>query len=94
MPRIREEVEEEVEQEEKEEDLYTPEGREAAEEDDEITNVEEGFMEGYDEDESAAKCANCKKILEEDFLEEEFHGELLRFCSDNCAREYEKEHKA
>ena len=40
------------------------------------------------------KCSNCKKILEEDFTEEEFHGELLKFCSDKCASEYEKQHKA
>ena len=92
MPRIREELEEDMEQGELEEDLYTPEGRETAEEEDEITDVEEGFMEGYDEDEKAAKCANCKKILEEDFIEEEFHGELLKFCSDYCARQYEKKH--
>lgn len=80
--------------EEETEDIYTDEGREKAEESDEITDVEEGFMEGYEEDEDAAKCSNCKKILEEDFLEEEFHGELLKFCSDKCAREYEKQHKA
>ena len=85
---------EETELEEKGEDLYTPEGRESAEEADEITNVEEGFMQGYEADESAAKCANCKKILQEDFIEEDFAGELLKFCSEKCATEYEKQHKA
>ena len=78
---------------ENEEDVYTPEGREAAMEDGSLTGEDEGFMQGYEQDENAVKCANCKKILEDDFIEEEVNEEQLRFCSDECAREYEKKQK-
>lgn len=94
MPKkSKERIEQEIEEGELEEDLYTEEGRGVAEDEDEITNVEEGFMEGYDEDELAAKCANCKKILADEYFEEEFSEGLLKFCSDICVRKYEKKHK-
>jgi hypothetical protein len=93
MSKTKEQAEEEIESGDMEEDIYTCAGREVAEENDEITELEEGFMEGYEDDEDAAKCSNCKKILEEDFSEGEFHGELLKFCSDKCVMEYEKQHK-
>jgi flagellar biosynthesis/type III secretory pathway protein FliH len=79
--------------EENKKDIYTEEGREIAEEEDEITNVEEGFMEGYEEGESAAKCSTCKKILEDDFIEEDFKEGSLKFCSEECATKYEKYNK-
>jgi len=87
--KTKEELERDIETGDADEDIYTDAGREIAEEDDAITDVEAGVMEGFEEDEAAVKCANCKKILEEDFIEEELGGELLRFCSEQCARDYE-----
>ncbi|MAF50829.1 MAG: hypothetical protein CMH64_01935 [Nanoarchaeota archaeon] len=81
MP-TKEQIEEEMESGDREEDIYTEEGRELAEEGDEITNVEEGFMEGYEGGEASAKCKNCKKVLKEDFIESEVNGEVIKFCSE------------
>ncbi|MBS3157515.1 hypothetical protein J4442_05090 [Candidatus Woesearchaeota archaeon] len=88
MRKTKEQLERDIELGEKDEDIYTGEGREVAEDEDEISDVEEGFMEGYEEDENAAKCAKCRKILGEDFIEEEIDGEMLRFCSEKCALKY------
>ena len=93
MPKTKEQIEKEMETGDLEEDIYTEEGREVAEESDEITNVEEGFMEGYEAGERAAKCSNCKKVLEEDFIEGEIYGKVLKFCSEQCSTEYEKSKK-
>lgn len=89
MAKTKEQIEEDMELGKKEGDVYTEAGREVAEDSDEITDVEEGFMEGYEEGEDAALCANCQKVLEEDFLEEERDGETLKFCSEKCVSEYE-----
>lgn len=51
----RERIEEEMELGDKEEDIYTEEGAEVAEDDDSITNDEEGFMKGYNESETMSK---------------------------------------
>ena len=93
MPKTKEELEEEVESGDREEDIYTEEGRETAEEDDTITDSEEGFMEGYEEGDSAVKCANCGTILEDDFIEREINGEEFRFCSEECAETFKKRNK-
>jgi hypothetical protein len=45
-------------------------------------------MKGYGEGDKAAVCANCGRVLDDDFVEQEFHGELHRFCSSDCATEY------
>ncbi|MBI2507862.1 hypothetical protein HYV89_02810 [Candidatus Woesearchaeota archaeon] len=91
MPRKpKDQVEKEIEAGDRDEDIYTEEGREVAEDEDVITDAEEGFMEGYEEDERAAKCAKCKKILEEDFIEEEIDDEEYRFCSRRCAETFKK----
>lgn len=89
----KDQVEKEIETGDKEEDIYTDEGREVAEEDDMITNEEEGFMEGYEEQSRATKCAKCKVILEDDFIEEEINGEEYRFCSEKCAETFKKPKK-
>ena len=71
-------------------DIYDEEGAEELKEDDEITDVEEGFMEGYEEGEHQVKCAYCGKILvNEEFLEEEIEGHHYRFCSEECAAAFE-----
>ncbi len=75
-------------------DIYDEEGREELEESDEITEVEEGFVEGYEEGEHEAKCAECKKVLvDEDFIEEELDGKNYRFCSEECAIAFETNKK-
>ena len=76
-----------------EEDVYTEEGRSNQLDSDEIDDWEAGFMEGYEEDDRAAKCAKCRKILEEDFIEEEIDGDEYRFCSRRCAETFKKPKK-
>lgn len=72
------------------EDIYEEEGREKEEENDEISPTEEAFMEGYEEEEKVAECANCKKSLLEmkSAVEREFNGAYYRFCSEKCAKAY------
>ena len=74
-----------------EEDIYSEAGREELmEKEDEITDVDEGFMQGYDEGEKIAECPGCGKVLMEKVVEREIDGEVYRFCSDECASEYKK----
>ncbi len=89
----KEEEIEEIELGEREEDPYTEEGREVALDDDSLTDVDEAFMKGYDGDNFMAKCATCGKILEEDFIEEEFDDTTYCFCSEECANKFEKKRK-
>ncbi len=71
-------------------DVYDKEGLEKLEEADEITEVEEGFMEGYEHGEHQAKCAECKVVLvDDDIIEEELDGKVYRFCSSECALAFE-----
>ena len=76
--------------EEGEQNIYHEESREALTESDEIDEVEEGFMKGYDEDKNPAECATCKTILEDVFVEEEINGETYRFCSEECAKKFKE----
>ena len=70
--------------------VYEEEARDELEEDDEISPTEEAFMEGYEEEEKVAKCANCGKALLEikSAVEREFKGQHYRFCSERCAKGY------
>jgi hypothetical protein len=81
----------EMEMGDKEEDIYSDEGREELiDEEDEITDVDEGFMKGYDEEEKTAECTNCGALLiNENIVEEEIDDRMYRFCSSECATEYE-----
>lgn len=75
---------------EHEPDIYDAEGREELEENDEITEREEGFVEGFEEGEHEAKCAECGYVLtDENFVEEELDGKHYRFCCDECASAFE-----
>ncbi len=70
-------------------DVYSEEGREELiDEEDEITDIDEGFMKGYEEGERVAECSNCKKALGKEIVVEEFDDETFRFCSDDCAMEF------
>tara|TARA_Y100000310_G_scaffold335294_1_gene416927 strand:+ start:916 stop:1158 length:243 start_codon:yes stop_codon:yes gene_type:complete len=71
-------------------DVYGKGEAEAMEENDEITELEEGFIKGYNEGESMAKCAKCKKVLGEEIVEEEIDGNSYRFCSSDCATAFEE----
>lgn len=70
------------------EDIYSKEGRKNLVEDDEITPIEEGFMEGARDDGQGAKCRKCGKPLLDNFIEKEINGEIYRFCSNRCADKF------
>lgn len=75
---------------EKDADVYTEEGREELEEDEEgISPWEEAFMKGAAGKGNQGTCANCEKILpqdEDEIIEREYRGETYFFCSDKCAK--------
>ena len=75
---------------EKEIDIYTEEGRDELEEDEEaIAPWEEAFAEGAVGRGQKAVCANCEKPLSQDedkVIEREYRGETYWFCSDKCAK--------
>lgn len=70
--------------------IYDDNQAESMEEQDEIDEVEEGFMKGYEEGEKIAKCAQCKKVLEDNIVESEINGDTFRFCSEECAEKFRK----
>ena len=77
------------------EDIYTEEGREAAEDDDEISAEEAGFMEGYEKGEKLAKCKTCRKVISDDpdeVIEEEYNNQIYRFCSQKCVDAFNRKH--
>ena len=76
---------------EAEENVYSEAGREELlETEDEITDVDEGVMKGYDEGAKAAKCVACGTVLEDtsDIVELEHNDQTYRFCSSECAEKY------
>jgi len=91
MAKTKEQVEMDIELGEREEDIYTEEGREVAVDDDTLTDAEEGFMEGYEEEENAAKCATCHMVLDQHFVEKNIDGKHYRFCSEACAETFKVE---
>jgi len=74
--------------EESNEGIYDERFREELEESDEINEAEEWFMQGYEEEELIAECANCKKILNNNYTEEEINDKKYRFCSEICAEKF------
>ena len=75
------------------EEVYSEAGREKlTEDDDEMTDSDEGFMKGYDEGAKMAKCVVCGEVLAESFVEREFNGQVYRFCSDEHAEKFVKGH--
>ncbi|HLD42949.1 MAG TPA: hypothetical protein VJB08_03095 [Candidatus Nanoarchaeia archaeon] len=85
----------EMEDNQREEDVYTKEGREKLVEDSEISDLEEGFMEGAANAGSGAKCRNCGKILidADSVVEKEIDDEDMKFCSDHCSESFEQRRK-
>ena len=75
--------------EESQEIIYTHEGREELLEEDEITDLEEGFTEGYENGDTEIKCPQCGKMLtNEQVVERELRGQTYYFCSISCAETY------
>ncbi len=76
-----------------EEEVYSEAGREdLVEDEDEITDLDEGVMKGYDEGAKMAKCPFCNKVIEFDFVEREIDDEVYRFCCEEHAEKYVKKH--
>ena len=71
--------------------IYSEKGREdLMENEDEITDVDEGFMKGYNQSTESMKCAGCKKILDgPEVIEKEFNEKNYKFCSQHCLTEFE-----
>ena len=77
-----------------ESDIYSGAGREELiEEEDEITDLDEGFMKGYEEGAKVAECKNCKSVLLDNFVESIVDDETCRFCTQECATEFCKKNK-
>ena len=76
-----------------EDDIYEDAGMEEALEEEEIDDLEEGFMRGYEE-EGISICPVCKKIVEDfdDVAEVEYERKTLSFCSERCASKFRKKH--
>ena len=90
----KEDIESEMEVGDLEADVYSDEGRDDLEENDELDAWEEGFMEGAEGAGQQGKCANCgKALLDDSTVEKEVDGELRWFCSDTCLDEYEQKHR-
>ena len=70
--------------------IYSEQGREDQIDSDEITDLDEGFMKGYEEGEKMAKCPVCGVVLGNDFVEREIDGEIYRFCSEEHAEVFMK----
>ncbi|MEK6974169.1 MAG: hypothetical protein AABW41_02970 [Nanoarchaeota archaeon] len=77
---------------EEEDSIYSDNYLEEATEDDEIDELEEGFMKGYDEDNEEI-CSNCGKVLTGyDTVEIEQGKKTYKFCSERCAEKFRKKH--
>ena len=55
-----------------------------------ISSEEEAFMRGYSDEEEVATCSECGSALREIKVVKSFEGERHRFCSKDCAKEYEE----
>ncbi len=78
-------MKEEFYEEDQSENIYSEEGREEQLEDDEIDDIEQGFMQGYEQGDKLAKCALCGKILSDRYVEEEINDETYHFCCEHHA---------
>lgn len=84
-------IDEERDEDTEEAGIYSEEEREdLIEDEDEITDIDEGFMKGYNESSSKQKCASCKVKLDgHEVIEKEIKGKTYRFCSHHCLTEFE-----
>ena len=78
----------------KEDRKYNKDYIEESQENDEVEELEEGFIKGYDE-ENSDLCNNCHKVLTgyDDILEVEVNNKLYKFCSERCANKFERKNR-
>jgi len=69
-------------------DIYSEDFNNELEEEDAIDVAEEGFMQGYNEENLVTECANCKKLLNNRYVEEIIGEKNYRFCSERCATKF------
>jgi len=74
-------------------DVYEEDQAEEMDSQDEIDELEEGFMQGYKKGGKTAKCANCGAVLGEDTIEKEIKDEVYSFCSEKCASKFNKKNE-
>ncbi len=88
--RTKDDIEAEMKAGKADEDIYTKEGQELLEEDDEIETWEEGFMEGAADDGQLGKDAltGASLIDADNIYEVEFEGKNYRFVSEKNAIEF------
>ena len=85
-----EEISQDMEHGDKDEDVYSKEGREKLEDDDEIEPWEEGFMQGAAQAGQLGKDALTGESLMdvEDLVETEIDGKIYRFVSEENAKKF------
>jgi len=71
--------------------IYSEDGHEdLMDNEDEITDIDEGFMKGYDEEPESRRCKNCNKRLDDDeVIPKEVDGKIYKFCSQHCLTQFE-----
>lgn len=86
MRNMSEDYEEEITDENNPEDLV---------EDGEISPEEEGFMQGYHQEDKEASCAYCHKIIldPDEAIHKEIDGETYLFCSNFCYEHFKEENE-
>lgn len=91
-----EEIEEEMEEGKRDADVYSKEGLDVLEKDDEIDIWEEGFMEGAEDDGQLGKDALTGKPLmdKEGVYELRREGKLYRFLNQKNAEDFKKRKEA
>ena len=85
-----EEIKEDIHLGRKEEDPYTKEGREVMEDEDEIDNIEQGFMEGASGGGQLGKDALTGEPLGEETVELELDGQKYWFVNAENAEKFKK----
>ena len=87
-----EEIAEDIKEGKKTEDVYSDEGLDVMEEDDEIETWEEGFMQGAKDDGQLGKDALTGEALidEKKIIETEIKGKTYRFVNDDNAKKFRK----
>jgi len=70
------------------EDIYDEKTRKEEVDNDEISDAEEGFMEGY-EDDNLTECAYCHQMVRnKDCIEREINKVRYRFCCEDCYNKF------
>ncbi len=75
----------------KDDDLeFEEETKEEHSGEEEVDSSENGFMQGYLDEDKAPECVECgAAVREEKKAVRDIEGETFVFCSENCAKEFE-----